>query len=94
MVRKKKAQNTHSEGEFGPRNLLSTWTKARSVTRCRGCGMTPTARFPQTARLLELVGFLGVAEAGEGVGRTLAVDLDLHWAFAFGTGFAKYGESS
>ena len=41
----------------------------------------------------ELVGFLGVAEAGEGVSRAFAIYFDFYGAFAFGTGFAKDGES-
>jgi hypothetical protein len=40
----------------------------------------------------ELVGFLGVAEAREGVGRAFAVHFHFHRAFAFGAGFAKDGE--
>ncbi len=40
----------------------------------------------------ELVGFLGVAEAGEGVGRAFAVHFDFYGAFAFGAGFAEDGE--
>ena len=43
--------------------------------------------------MLEIVGFLGVAETGDGVGWTLAADFDLHRALAFGSGFAEDGES-
>lgn len=41
---------------------------------------------------LELVGFLGVAEAGEGVGWAFAVHFYFHRAFAFRAGFAQDGE--
>ena len=41
----------------------------------------------------ELVGFLGVAETGESVGRAFAVHFHFHRAFAFGAGFAQDGES-
>ena len=40
----------------------------------------------------ELVGFLGVAEAWEGVGGAFAVNFDFHRAFGFGAGFAEDGE--
>jgi len=40
----------------------------------------------------EFVGFLGVAEAGEGVGRTLAVYFHFYGTFGFGAGFAEDGE--
>ena len=43
--------------------------------------------------MLEIVGFLGVAETGDGVGRALAADFDLYRALAFGAGFAEDGES-
>jgi len=36
----------------------------------------------------ELVGFLGVAETGEGVGRAFAVHFDFYRAFGFSAGFA------
>jgi hypothetical protein len=40
----------------------------------------------------ELVGFLGVAEAREGVRGAFAVDFDFFRAFAFCAGFAEDGE--
>ena len=40
----------------------------------------------------ELVGFLGVAETGEGVGRAFAVHFYFYGAFGFGAGFAEDGE--
>ena len=40
----------------------------------------------------ELVGFLSVAEAWEGVGRAFAVHFYFNGAFGFGAGFAKDGE--
>lgn len=40
----------------------------------------------------ELVGFLGVAEAWEGVGGAFAVYFDFYRTFAFGAGFAEDGE--
>ena len=40
----------------------------------------------------EFVGFLGVAEAWEGVGGTFAVYFYFYGAFGFGAGFAKDGE--
>jgi hypothetical protein len=40
----------------------------------------------------ELVGFLGVAEAGEGVGEAFAVHFYFNGAFGFGAGFAEDGE--
>jgi len=40
----------------------------------------------------ELVGFLGVAEAWEGVGGAFAVYFYFHGAFGFGAGFAEDGE--
>jgi hypothetical protein len=40
----------------------------------------------------KLVGFLGVAEAGESVGGAFAVDFYFYRTFAFGAGFAQDGE--
>jgi hypothetical protein len=40
----------------------------------------------------EFVGFLGVAEAWEGVGWAFAVHFYFYGAFGFGAGFAKDGE--
>ena len=40
----------------------------------------------------ELVGFLGVAETGESVGRAFAVYFYFYRAFGFSAGFAKDGE--
>jgi len=40
----------------------------------------------------EFVGFLGVAEAWEGVGGAFAVHFHFYGAFGFGTGFAQDGE--
>jgi len=40
----------------------------------------------------EFVGFLGVAEAWEGVGGTFAVYFYFYGAFGFGAGFAEDGE--
>jgi len=42
--------------------------------------------------LSKLVGFLGVAEAWEGVGGTFAVYFNFYGALAFGAGFAEDGE--
>jgi len=41
----------------------------------------------------ELVGFLGVAETGEGVGWAFAIHFYFNRAFGFGAGFAQDGES-
>jgi hypothetical protein len=40
----------------------------------------------------KLVGFLGVAEAWEGVGGAFAVDFNFYGAFGFRAGFAEDGE--
>lgn len=40
----------------------------------------------------KLVGFLGVAETWEGVGRAFAVHFNFYGAFGFGAGFAEDGE--
>jgi hypothetical protein len=48
--------------------------------------------FPQDAELLKLVGFLGVAEAREGVGRAFTVHFYFYGAFGFCAGFAEDGE--
>jgi len=42
----------------------------------------------------KLIGFLGVAEAWEGVRRAFAVYFYFHGAFGFGAGFAEDGEGS
>ena len=42
--------------------------------------------------LSKLVGFLGIAEAWEGVGGAFAVYFDFYGTFAFCAGFAEDGE--
>ena|ERR1700730_16031940 len=54
--------------------------------------MTLTSCYSRSAKPLELVGFLGVAESWEGVGRAFAVYFYLYGAFGFSAGFAEDGE--
>jgi hypothetical protein len=67
-----------TEKSGGHRDCSEDWRT------CQATGRAP----------LKLVGLLGVAEAGEGVGGAFPVNFYFNGAFGFGAGFAEYGEGS